>query len=561
VLDDDPFHEVLAQSYFGVIDVIDMRLVSLPYEILDGYLKFEDYVALSYVWGNANPPRLYRRDVECLKRPGSLTSRKKSMPQTLQDAMHLTCMIGLRYLWFDSLCLVQDDMEELQRNIKMMDYIFEGAYVTVVAAAGDGANHGLPGIGSTPRRLPQLIASIKPGLAFLYLRPVDTHLTASLWATRGWTLQEYYLSRRLLIFVNGQVYFKCRSRIWCEETWSFTEPEERFSDEWTRNLDLLLREDFDSRQRSTMSYEYLSNTIETFQARDVRFGGDAVNAVSGILERLCDVMGTYSMEGLLVDIFPWMLIFKRSKRDDSGSRRRSQFPRSERRSEFSTWSWAGWSGPIQFLAMIDQHLNQILYRQEVSECWITWYHSHPRAGLTKIWSPWSARDMTDFDERAESTASEALLARHFPHIHTPSTVPGLPVPYKPYTVLSFHTVTVSLALNRWDGLSLHDDSDTIYALSDREGRPSGHVFVDDGSSLSSDHPHELLLLCKFRGESWQLLENPDLPKAGEGEHHYWAMLVEWTGALYERRGIGLVRQESVDRSFLPGPQWKEIVLG
>src|SRR5262249_38696863 len=37
------------------------------------------------------------------------------------------------------------------------------------------------------------------------------------WNTRGWTFQEKLLSRRLLLFTDQQVYFKCSEGIWTEE--------------------------------------------------------------------------------------------------------------------------------------------------------------------------------------------------------------------------------------------------------------------------------------------------------------------------------------------------------
>ena len=43
---------------------------------------------------------------------------------------------------------------------------------------------------------------------------------------------------------------------------------------------------------------------------------------------------------------------------------------------------------------------------------------------------------------------------------------------------------------------------------------------------------------------------------------FWVMMVEYLDekGAYERRGIGHVRKTSVERSFAPGPEWKEVVL-
>jgi hypothetical protein len=36
----------------------------------------------------------------------------RSLPQTFQDAIVFTRKLGMRFLWIDSLCIVQDDIED-----------------------------------------------------------------------------------------------------------------------------------------------------------------------------------------------------------------------------------------------------------------------------------------------------------------------------------------------------------------------------------------------------------------------------------------------------------------
>lgn len=83
-----------------------------------------------------------------------------------------------------------------------------------MAAAGDNADAGLPGVHSRFRNVNQRkllvedmescieIAEVLPNLAGMVDR--------SLWNTRGWTFQERFLSRRCIFFTDVQVYFRCR---------------------------------------------------------------------------------------------------------------------------------------------------------------------------------------------------------------------------------------------------------------------------------------------------------------------------------------------------------------
>lgn len=85
--------------------------------------------------------------------------------------MELVRRLGLRYFWFDSLCLVQDDPEDLRKGILAMDIFYEGPFVTIIAANSDGAEGGLPGV-RNPRRSRQNIVQVNPGVELILLTPL-----------------------------------------------------------------------------------------------------------------------------------------------------------------------------------------------------------------------------------------------------------------------------------------------------------------------------------------------------------------------------------------------------
>ena len=65
-----------------------------------------DYLALSHSWG-ANPTLRTTLDtLEKLKKGISL----EKLPRTFQDAIHITRRLGFRYLWIDSLCIIQGEL-------------------------------------------------------------------------------------------------------------------------------------------------------------------------------------------------------------------------------------------------------------------------------------------------------------------------------------------------------------------------------------------------------------------------------------------------------------------
>jgi hypothetical protein len=95
-----------------------------------------------------------------------------------------------------------------------VDKIYEGALATIVAAAGEDSDYGLPRI-SRARETQQTAAF--NGLALVASLPrLPAILAKSKWATRGWTYQEAVLSRRCIFFTTHQVYFVCRETTYCE---------------------------------------------------------------------------------------------------------------------------------------------------------------------------------------------------------------------------------------------------------------------------------------------------------------------------------------------------------
>jgi hypothetical protein len=96
-----------------------------------------------------------------------------------------------------------------------MDVVYKNAEITIVAAAGEGPDYGLPGVGNRPR-VPQPTIQVKNHLLLSSLPDPCYEIRTSKWMKRAWTYQEGLLSRRLLIFTDDQVYFECRGMHCCE---------------------------------------------------------------------------------------------------------------------------------------------------------------------------------------------------------------------------------------------------------------------------------------------------------------------------------------------------------
>lgn len=136
------------------IDVDQLRLVTANSTV--------DYIALSYVWGQTETLQLNTNTLPLLKEPNAL--RRLRPAPVIQDAIEFTKLIGLKYLWVDCLCIIQDDVTSSSFYIDRMDHVYTYSTLTIVARSGESAMNGLPGIRPNSRRLPVSIRGGFEGL-------------------------------------------------------------------------------------------------------------------------------------------------------------------------------------------------------------------------------------------------------------------------------------------------------------------------------------------------------------------------------------------------------------
>ncbi|KAH7408084.1 heterokaryon incompatibility protein-domain-containing protein, partial [Phaeosphaeria sp. MPI-PUGE-AT-0046c] len=161
------------------------------------------WVALSYVWGADYQPS--GSDLLGYREGSKLSA---TVPTTIRDAVHVTLQLGYRYLWIDEYCIDQSDETHRKEQIEKMDQIYQGASLTIVAAAGTDKAYGLPGV-LTTRRKGRKVARIDDVILFSNGPDPCKVAERSKWFTRAWTFQESLLSRRLLVFTDYQMIFQC----------------------------------------------------------------------------------------------------------------------------------------------------------------------------------------------------------------------------------------------------------------------------------------------------------------------------------------------------------------
>lgn len=201
----------------------------LPHRVLD--LQSEDllhvrlyetngkrarYACLSHCWGSSQPLRTLQENIDAHKRSIPIDV----LPKTFRDAVAVTKFFDIRYLWIDSLCIVQDDSEDWTKEAAQMANIYQNSTITIGASASRGAHSGL--FLKNPRERDKPLALLTgnrthDGIFLQKLRDEKNHgLRRSKLMTRGWVVQERLLSPRFLHFGSYELILECMTRTTCE---------------------------------------------------------------------------------------------------------------------------------------------------------------------------------------------------------------------------------------------------------------------------------------------------------------------------------------------------------
>ncbi|KAG0647242.1 hypothetical protein D0Z07_7017 [Hyphodiscus hymeniophilus] len=172
------------------------------------------YIALSHRWGSSMPDSAMTKLATIRKRLTRIPVR--TLPNSFRDAVIATRRLGLRYLWIDSLCILQDSPEDWQRESALMGKVYSHSFCMIAAAAASDSFGGLfaqdtdlPLLPAS-RDMPESCAALRSAWIKPRVESWDELFNASKLNERGWTLQERELSPRILYFTKHTLLFECR---------------------------------------------------------------------------------------------------------------------------------------------------------------------------------------------------------------------------------------------------------------------------------------------------------------------------------------------------------------
>lgn len=300
------------------------------------------YIALSYVWGGIKQLGLTRANQSALQRPGELRKRASEIPRTVMDAIEFCQKIKERYIWIDTLCILQDTTEDRHQQIMHMDAVYKQATLTIVAAAGTDCRYGLRGMQERP--VINHCEVVNGSWLRLTRRSVMSDLLRSTWNQRAWTLQENVFSCRILAFTKTQVFFCCPKTLYREDTCL----------EYNHNtISVIERSLLPTRLREE-SYKLMSESqvytraylplAQSYVKRDLTKQEDMLDAFAGVTRALTPHVGPF-LWGLPINFF-FTSFFWTSSQPAAKMIRREGFP---------SWSWTGWIWGLDAELKLDQY--------------------------------------------------------------------------------------------------------------------------------------------------------------------------------------------------------------
>lgn len=187
------------------------------------------WAALSHCWGGGDPFALKTDNIDALMADIPVDR----LPATFTDAIRVCRELGIEYLWIDSLCIIQNDKQDWEREAAQMGMVYSHALVVISGASSK--NPDTPYLGprdedwlpkkfefqtpKTDHRIPITVrrryitaAPLEQGLHDPPFTKFWGHrkLKGPLYK-RAWCFQESHLPTRQLHFSLGAIIFECQT--------------------------------------------------------------------------------------------------------------------------------------------------------------------------------------------------------------------------------------------------------------------------------------------------------------------------------------------------------------
>ncbi|KAN0120056.1 Heterokaryon incompatibility protein (HET) domain containing protein [Hyaloscypha variabilis] len=300
------------------------------------------YAALSYCWGGPQRFTLKTMTLNSMIRGIPLTI----LPRTILDAITVTRKLGMRFLWVDSLCIIQDSAEDKIHEISEMGDIYKNSSITIVAANARTVEDGFL-LERPPPELCPIPIQLGPnvsGTAYVDKYGFDSHTDEfdEPLFKRGWAFQEFFLSPKILLYDSIQVTFTCLSHSFKGVHSNLAEYNYSAKPELSKVLYSFNKEAFN--ERDYFLRRDWTELISKYSAREFTNFEDRLPAIAGIAKIISQKWNEDYVAGIwrrfLVHQLAW---YERSGslqyNQRSGASPNEPFAHIKERIGWPSWSW------------------------------------------------------------------------------------------------------------------------------------------------------------------------------------------------------------------------------
>ncbi|KAF4962423.1 hypothetical protein FSARC_9495 [Fusarium sarcochroum] len=337
------------------------------------------YATLSHCWGTTNSTtvKLLKNNCHKLTTTGIAISHLNS---TFGDAVDFTRRLGVKYIWIDSLCIIQDDADDWLHESSRMAGIYANSYIGLFAGHAQDGTGGLYGERFDPKLFHEnckvtvkddtgreRIMSIERrnmighDITFLIQtgRQIPTIDARDLPGTkqplyrRGWVFQELHLSPRAVLFNSQELIWVCNNKACCEcdrtteddyaTKYIFSKVPKVADYRSAMGTDLLWK-------HGMFNWAFL---ICAFSHLELTFEKDRLPALSGMAKAFQSSSSTEMKDdvylaGLWKSMLPEALMWQTIDAPPNGPARRCRFRKPVRERGAPSWSWMSCDFTVQW---------------------------------------------------------------------------------------------------------------------------------------------------------------------------------------------------------------------
>lgn len=246
------------------------------------------YACLSHCWGSVEMLKTTKASIANHSTRGVLIS---ALPQTFHDAIYTCRTLGVSHIWIDSLCIVQDDLQDWSTQASRMADVYENSFFTIAATSAKDAAEGLFHMTN-----PQFRGAGLPGYPDIHIWRIPPNPSGQFperlgdsgprhdpedWPLlkRGWTYQELALSPRTIHFGEQEVFWQCQQSYERQCSTIPFQPISGFAHHSLRSAEVEgLGQGYMQRQWYT--------AVQKYSSRELTFDKDRLPAIAAIAERI-----------------------------------------------------------------------------------------------------------------------------------------------------------------------------------------------------------------------------------------------------------------------------------